>query len=146
MCVVNFDRVESGLESPLHRSSPRGLEILDVLKRHFLWCGMMLVICDRRRCIDIIGPSIQTLIGNSTAADPRSYGRGFTSSMSELDDYMLILRVCEFDCLGQGCNLAVLPQSAVFGSDPPLSSYGGRLDAGKAWTALQYPTQVSLVP
>ena len=55
---MNLNDVKADGNCTLYTSTPRGLEMLNVLKRHFLGCGKLVTECNAARRINVIRPSI----------------------------------------------------------------------------------------
>lgn len=65
--------------------------------------------------------------------------------MRELNTNLLALGVCEVHDALQGFYLGVLPETAVFGSDPTFGCYGCGFDEREAGAARDYATEMGLM-
>jgi len=115
--IMNLNDIEPSLESTLKSSDPRNLEVLNILQRHLLGCGMVLVPGNGTRSNDFIRPTTNFSCSNSPASEPWSDCGSFAAGVSELDGDELALRVCKLDSLAERLDLAVLPEAGVFGSN-----------------------------
>ena len=115
--IVNLNDIKARLQRTLQTSNPRNLEVFNILQRHLLGRGMVLVPGNGTRSNDFIGPTADFSCGNSAAPEPWSDCRSFAAGVSELDSDELTLRVSKLDGLAERLDLAVLPESGVFGCD-----------------------------
>jgi len=109
--IVNLNYIKPCLECTLKSSYPRNLEVLDILQRHLLRRGMVLVPRNGTRSNDLVRPATNFTCSNSTASKPWSDRGGFTTRVSELDCDELTLRVSKLDGLAERLDLTVLPET-----------------------------------
>src|SRR4051812_346740 len=106
---MNLDCVKPGLESPPDCLHPGCFEVLDVCLSHSTGLGMILVVRNGAWGLDIVGPSIELLRGNSNLRKPWRNGRCLPARVGELDADFLALGMRKLDDSLQGLDLAILP-------------------------------------
>jgi hypothetical protein len=144
--VVDLDGVEPGFQGALRGGDEGGFEVLDVGFGHGFGHGEACRVRDRAGGFDVIGPAVGGFAGGVARAEPGGDGAGFAAGVAELDADVLALRVGEFDDPAERFDLAVLPETAVFGGDAAFGLDGRGFHEGDAGATLDYPAKVGEVP
>src|SRR2546421_12013123 len=128
MRVMDFNDVEPCLKGPLHRRHKSSLELLNVLFCHRSRLWIPVTEGQRTRRFHSIRPPPNSLYGCVSHTQPRRNRTRLAPCMSELDPNLLPLAMRKLYDSPEWSDLAVFPQTGVFGRDAAFGEYGGCFD------------------
>ena len=140
--AVDLDDVEAGSQRAVRGGREGGFELLDLGSGHGVWLCQAFRVRDLARRFDVVGPAADHGARDIAGAEPGSHGAGFAAGVAELDADLLVLRVGELDDPPEGLDLAVLPQTAVFGRDATFREHGGGFNKREPRSALDYAAEM----